>query len=395
MKTRTKVVLTSIIALILSAVLVFTVIAVSNNKGKISVAETRSVVLEESSIDDQSILEEFDDATLTTVGTTTYFEGYKTLDVSTVSELDYISEVDYETLSESTVKYSFSYDYETNIVTIAATITLPDGSIEIDEISGVGFINDDGEIDAAMNIDGEGVLLSEMRDAGMIENCGWFSSLIKVIAVAAVVVAAVATVVATAGTAAPAVVAAGVAVATTVSTTAATIATYATITAVLAAGIVMTTEVWERYYPGANIVVKNGKSYAKTYEDAKDIIIDITTARKQGNEEDPAIYFPCEQSTNKPIQIQVDNPLTMSAMAELMESTGKNCITMEKDDAYNVMRLAVPAVYPLFVDEPTSGFLHWHANDVFDVDYKATRVPQKNPRYRVNGSVLHSFWCAV
>lgn len=272
---------------------------------------------------------------------------------------------------------------------------MPDGSIEIDKISGVGFINDDGEIDAVMNVDGEGILLSEMRDAGMIENCGWFSSLIKVIAVAAVVVAAVATVVATAGTAAPAVVAAGVAVATTVSTTAATIATYATITAVLAAGIVMTTEVWERYNPGANIVVKNGKSYAETYEDAKDIIIDITTARKQGNEEDPAIYFPCVGKSNRPTQIQVDNPLTMSAMAALMGSTGKDCITMEKDDAYNVMRLAVPEVYPLFVDKPQSGFLHWHACDVYHANYKATNDLNKNERYRVNGSVLHSFWCAV
>ena len=65
-----------------------------------------------------------------------------------------------------------------------------------------------------MNIDGEGVLLSEMRDAGMIENCGWFSNLIKSvvkIAVAAVVVAATAAVVvATAGAAAPALVAVGV-----------------------------------------------------------------------------------------------------------------------------------------------------------------------------------------
>ena len=34
-----------------------------------------------------------------------------------------------------------------------------------------------------MNIDGEGILLSEMRDAGMIQNCGWFSRLIKAIIV--------------------------------------------------------------------------------------------------------------------------------------------------------------------------------------------------------------------
>lgn len=247
MRTRTKVI-TSIIALVLSAVMLFVAVAVNNNTGKIVIADTptRTVALAHSSIDAQSILDEFDDATLTTEGTTTYFEGFKPLDLNAVSELDYISDIDYETLSECTVKYNFSYDYESNIVTIAAAATLPDGSIEIDEISGVGFINDENEIDAVMNIDGEGVLLSEMRDAGMIENCGWFSNLIKAVAKAVVVVAvaavavAVAAVVVTAGSAAPAVVGAGVAVASTVVGTAATIAGYATITAAIAAGVAIT-----------------------------------------------------------------------------------------------------------------------------------------------------------
>ena len=245
MKTRTKVI-TSIIALILSAVMLFVAVAVNNNTGKTVIADTptRTVALSESSIDAQSILDEFDDATLTTEGTTTYFEGFKPLDLNEVSELDYISDIDYETLSECTVKYNLSFDYESNIVTIAAAATLPDGSIEMDEISGVGFVNDENEIDAVMNIDGEGVLLSEMRDAGMIENCGWFSNLIKsvakTVAVVAVTVVAVAAVVVTAGVAAPAVVGAGVAVASTVVGTAATIAGYATLTAAIAAGVAIT-----------------------------------------------------------------------------------------------------------------------------------------------------------
>lgn len=216
MKSRTKL-FTGIIAIMLSVVLLFvTVVAVSNtsNKSMQVLANSRTIELSETAIDAQSLLDEFDNAVLTTEGTTTYFEGYKPLDLEAVSEIDYISDVDYEELAECTVKYNFSYDYESNIVTIAAAATLPDGSIEIDEISGVGFINDNGEIDAVMNIDGEGILLSEMRDAGMIENCGWFSKLIKAVvsvAVAAVVVAAtVAVVVATAGAAAPALVAAGV-----------------------------------------------------------------------------------------------------------------------------------------------------------------------------------------
>lgn len=219
MKSRTKL-LTGMIAIMLSAVLLFVAVVTinntSNNVNQVS-ASSRTIELTETAMDAQSILDEFDDAVLTTEGSTTYFEGYKSLDLNAISEIDYISDIDYEELAECTVKYNFSYNSETNIVTIAAKATLPDGSVEIDEISGVGFINDNDEIDAVMNIDGEGVLLSEMRSAGMIENCGWFSSLIKkivksvvVAAVTAVVVAATAAVVvATAGVAATALVAIG------------------------------------------------------------------------------------------------------------------------------------------------------------------------------------------
>lgn len=77
------------------------------------------------------------------------------------------------------------------------------GEIEVETISGYAFINETGEIDALMDVDGEFILISEMQDAGLIQNCGWFSNLFKKIVVAVVtvvVVAAVAaTIVATAG----------------------------------------------------------------------------------------------------------------------------------------------------------------------------------------------------
>ena len=204
MKTRTKII-TSIIALVLSAVMLFVAVAVNNNTGKMVIADTptRTVALAQSSIDAQSILDEFDDATLKTEGTTTYFEGFKPLDLNAVSELDSISEVDYETLSKCTVKYNFSYDYESNIATLSADMKNEQGEIEVETISGYAFINQTGEIDALMDVDGEFILISEMQDAGLIQNCGWFSNLFKKIVVAVVtvvVVAAVAaTIVATAG----------------------------------------------------------------------------------------------------------------------------------------------------------------------------------------------------
>lgn len=253
MRTRTKIA-TSIIAVILSFVLLFTVIVVNSNTNQVVGAATRTVELSASTIDAQSILNEFDDAKLTKKGTTTYFEGYKALDTDKLSEIDYISEEDFAELEECTVKYNFSYDSETNIVTLAASATLPDGSIDVDEITGVGFLNENDEIDAVMNVDGDAVLLSEMRSAGMIENCGWFSRLIKkvakFVAVVAVAAVAVAAVVVTAGAAAPAVVAAGVGVSTTVVAgavaTAATIGAYATITAAIAAGVYVAADAIDR-----------------------------------------------------------------------------------------------------------------------------------------------------
>lgn len=213
--------------------------------------------------------------------------------------------------------------------------------------------------------------------------------------VAAVVVAAAAVVVATAGVAVPAVVGAGVAAATVISGTALTIAGYATITAAIAAGVTLTLEVWDHYYPGSDIVIKDGVSYAKTYEDAKDITIDITQANKRSNKKNPAIYLKCDTSANKPINIRVDQPLSFSAMATLMGSSGQSSITMAQQDAYDVIRAAMPMIYPIFLDKPSSGFWHWHACDVLNSNYDANRGYENNPRYRIGGREPHSFWCTV
>jgi len=187
-----------------------------------NVSATRTVELENAAIDYESILNEFENSTLKTEGSLTTFEGYKPIDASVLSEFDNLSSSDIEQVQDTYVKYNFSYDEETNIVTLCAEMKNENGEIEIEEISGVGFINDKNQIDAVMNIDGESILLSEMNEAGMIQNCGWFKKLIKkvvkavvkIAVVATVVVATAAVVVATAGAAAPALVAAGVGITT-------------------------------------------------------------------------------------------------------------------------------------------------------------------------------------
>lgn len=185
-------------------------------------AVVRNVELEPENVDYESILNKFENGKLETEGSLTTFEGYQTISISDLEELDNLSASDLEQAKETKVKYNFSYDSETNMVTLSAESIDAEGQIEIDTISGVGFINDKNQIDAVMNIDGESILLSEMQDAGMIQNCGWFSRLIKkvvkvavkVAVVAAVVATSAAVVVATAGAAAPALVAAGVGVTT-------------------------------------------------------------------------------------------------------------------------------------------------------------------------------------
>ena len=186
------------------------------------VLRTTTVEVERQTVDYQSILDEFEDGELETKGTLTTFTGYKTINVDEIGGYDYVNETNIDDLSGCRVYYKFSYDKETNIVTISAELEDEFGEIYIDTITGAAFINEYGEIDAVMNVDGEGILLSEMRNAELIANCGWFRNLIKRVAkvvvvaatVAVVVAATAAVVVATAGAAAPALVAAGVGITT-------------------------------------------------------------------------------------------------------------------------------------------------------------------------------------
>lgn len=181
MKTRVKI-LTSIIAIVLSVAIIFATCYTVGRTTVVNAASVRTVELSKSYFDDQSIFDEFDEHTLTTEGNVTYFEGFKTLDADILSEINLISEQNLGGYNDSQLRYALSYDSETNYITASATITKDDGSVEYDKISGLAFVNEQGETDAYMNLDGETVLLSELRGAGLIENCGWLSRLIKTVA---------------------------------------------------------------------------------------------------------------------------------------------------------------------------------------------------------------------
>ena len=179
-----------------------------NNDNNVTL-RTTTVEATESQVDHESILNSFEDASMMKEESVTTFIGYQTYDMDELlSEIDLVSQSNVDTEAEARVKYTYTYDEETSLVTLAAEMD-NNGEIIIDEVVGVAFLNEQGEIDAILDIDGEDVLLSELQGAGMIENCGWFKNLIKkvkqsvvakvVVAVVAVVaVAAVASVVAVA-----------------------------------------------------------------------------------------------------------------------------------------------------------------------------------------------------
>ena len=195
---KKKCVIVSIIMALLLSVSCFMIGNIQLPNATTEEVATRTVNLKEEEVDYQSILNEFENSTLETEGLKTTFVGYKSLDLTEFVEIDNLSETQVESAKEASVKYQFSYDYETNIVTLSAEMANDLGEIYIEELTGDAFVNADGNIDAIIEMEDEYILLSEMQDAGMIANCGWFSKLVKKVVkatVAAVAVATVATVV--------------------------------------------------------------------------------------------------------------------------------------------------------------------------------------------------------
>ena len=175
------------------------------------VLRTTTVEVERQTVDYQSI------------GTLTTFTGYKTIDGAILSELDLVNELSIEE-DNCRIFYKVSYNEMNDVVTLEAIIDNCDGEVLIDTIYGIAFINEYGEPDAILDIDGEYILLSELQNVGMIQNCGWFKKLIAAAVAAVVVTTVVAVSMATAGAALGAVVGVCAAVGAVVGGTASVIA---------------------------------------------------------------------------------------------------------------------------------------------------------------------------
>ena len=149
-----------------------------------TVSAIRTIEVKQNEIDYQSIFDEFEDTKLESNEKVTTFEGTKTFNLLDLCEIDLVSELDADAIAEVEVKYHYHYDAELNVITLTATLIDGEGNVIIDSMSGVPFVDENGNLDCVFDCDGEYILLSELQDVGMIENCGWFKNLCKKVSTA-------------------------------------------------------------------------------------------------------------------------------------------------------------------------------------------------------------------
>lgn len=199
-------VINKLLRLVVVACFVATVIVVlsgckSKNTEDVE-AKLRTIELKENKIDYEAVLNEYEESSFEEEGPVFKFEGKKRISLDAFSSIENLSEKEINEMESTYVSYKYSYNIETRVITLSAIMENELGVIEIEEVTGISFINEKEELDAVMDFEGEKILLSEMINAGMIENYGWFSRLVKsVVKVAVVTAAAVVATAAIVGTA--------------------------------------------------------------------------------------------------------------------------------------------------------------------------------------------------
>lgn len=176
-----KKLLTIISTISLALMLVLTpILSTSVNTSSVSEnldARTRTVSASSNQVDLENAFNEFEEGTLTITEETVSLEGIKTFKLSDFSEFDLVADSDVDE-EVARIKYNVDYNNQTNEITLS--ITLADETQNIDDkLVGYAFVNEAGNIDVIFDCDGETIYLSELQELGMIENCGFFSRLVK------------------------------------------------------------------------------------------------------------------------------------------------------------------------------------------------------------------------
>lgn len=106
------------------------------------------------------------------------FVGYDTILLSDLYEIDLVSQNSNETIL---TRYNCSFDYDNGIVSLSVCLVSDEEITIIDTIYGVIVMDLANQFDVIFDCgDGTTLLLSELKEAGMIDNCGFFSNLKKV-----------------------------------------------------------------------------------------------------------------------------------------------------------------------------------------------------------------------
>ena len=159
--------------------LIFTLFVVGCNHQK---TQVHTVILDSTSIDYQSFFNEFHNAELIIDESTNSlkFSGIKTISSELLDELDLVSISNTE--NELDIQYIFDYCADTNEFYLSVIADTENGEI-IDNWFGVPFTTEDGEIDIAFQTDDGIIYLSELKENEVLNNCGWFSKILKKVAI--------------------------------------------------------------------------------------------------------------------------------------------------------------------------------------------------------------------
>lgn len=141
---------------------------------------TRTINTQSGNINYSNVFDGFENVTIAVTGNVTEFEGTKSFNLADYCELDLISDSNLTSSIKIDVKYNYKYDKDAKIVILTANLINYNGDSIIDTMYGAPYIDESGNFDAVFNCDdGTYILLSELQDADMLENCGWFKNICK------------------------------------------------------------------------------------------------------------------------------------------------------------------------------------------------------------------------
>lgn len=162
---------------LMSCVIVFTFCIIRIKQEDLN-APVRDVELSCQIFEVDSSFKEFEDYELQIDEQCVNFIGYNDISLSDLEELDLISSDDIS--DNTTTKYTCMYDYENGIVSLSVSLFSNEEISIIDTMHGVIIMDEEENFDVVFDCEGETLLLSELEESGVLENCGFWSKLKKV-----------------------------------------------------------------------------------------------------------------------------------------------------------------------------------------------------------------------